>query len=92
MQLDLTNLKNLKLRILEKSILVCFHPKGGKNVLLLVIALAMSCMMLLTTLLTKIGNKAFKRFMDKKIVRNPHPKYASDVKDIEQKLSLLESM
>ncbi len=83
MQLDLTNLKNLKLRILEKSILVCLHPKGGKNVLLLVIALAMSCMMLLTTLLTKIGNKAFKRFMDKKSVRNALPKFAKDVKDIE---------
>lgn len=52
----------------------------------------MSCMMLLTTLLTKIGNKAFKRFMDKKSVQNPLPKFARDVKDIEQKLSLLESM
>jgi hypothetical protein len=71
---------------------VCFHPKGGENVLLLLIALAMSCMMLLTTLLTKIGNKAFKRFMDKKSVQNPLPKFVGDVKDIERKLSLLESM
>jgi len=48
--------------------------------------------MLLTTLLTKIGNKAFKRFMDKKSVQHPLPKFARDIKDIEQKLGLLESM
>jgi hypothetical protein len=90
MQLDLTNLEKMKLWILEKSILVCFHPKGGENVLLLLIALAMSCMMLLTTLLTKIGNKVFKRFMDKKSVWNPLPN--RDIKDIGRRLSLLESL
>jgi hypothetical protein len=46
---------------------VCFHVEGGENVLLLLIALAMSCMMLLTTLMTKISNKALRGLWTRKV-------------------------